>query len=269
MKNSSTEPDRTGQSVNASQSARRRRRPSPSNDQLLDKAFELFVDLGYERTSLEAITAAAGLAKRTVYVRYRDKETLFTASTQRAIEQWILPIETLRNAETDDVEQTLQTIGRLLLENILSPAGQRLLQLTSSVSRHMPEVGAHNVEQGTKPTLAYLADLLRRRIGPGFRCFSSVDEAAMAFLNLVIGGPAHFASMGVLLDRASIDRYVESGVCLFLHGVLSPEVSSIPALEDENLRLKKLLAQSMVQLDIAQQTLAQMRSARAAPTDLS
>ena len=132
---------------NSEASPTRRRRPSPSNDQLLDKAFELFVELGYDGTSLEAITAAAGLAKRTVYVRYHDKERLFIASVRHAIERWILPIQTLREAETADLEETLLRIGRLLLDNVLSPEGLRLLQLTSAVARQHPEISAHNVEQ--------------------------------------------------------------------------------------------------------------------------
>jgi len=41
--------------------------------QLLDKALELFVANGFERTTIEAITTAVGMAKRTVYARYGDK----------------------------------------------------------------------------------------------------------------------------------------------------------------------------------------------------
>ena len=241
------------ESKETERSERRRRRPSPSNDQLLDKAFELFVELGYERTSLEAITAAAGLAKRTVYVRYRDKESLFVASLQRAIEQWILPVEQLRDAETDDLEATLLAIGRSLVSNVVSPAGMRLLQLTGAVSRQMPEIGAHNVELGTKPTLAYLSRLLARRIGSRLRCFDNADDAAMAFMNLVVSGPANFVSMGVLLDSGSIERYLHSSVCSFLHGIAPPDDKTYVALEEENTRLKKLLAETMIQLDIERQ----------------
>lgn len=261
MKNGNIQPNHIGDVIpqRLQSVGRRRRRPSPSNDQLLDKAFKLFVKLGYERTSIEAITAAAGVAKRTVYMRYQDKETLFTAATQRAIEQWILPIETLRNAEMNDLEETLLRIGRLLLDNVLSPAGLRLLRLTGSVSRQLPELGAHNVEQGTKPTLAYLADLFQRRIGSRLRGFAAPEGAAMAFMNLVVSGPANFVEMGVLMDRTSIERHLRSSVCLFLHGVLLPSDKALPALEDENLRLKKILAETMIRLDVAQQALRQGR----------
>src|SRR6516164_3045395 len=108
----------------APKSGRRRpRRPSLSNEQLLDEALDLFLEQGFERTSIEEITATAGMAKRTVYLRYGDKKSLFKAALERAIEDWIVPVERLRAAETPDLEQSLLAIGRILLDNILSSAG--------------------------------------------------------------------------------------------------------------------------------------------------
>src|ERR1700756_978146 len=79
-------------------------RPTLSNEELLDKALDIFLEKGFERTSIDAITAAAGMAKRTVYLRYSDKTALFKAALERAIEEWIVPIAVLRAAETDDLE---------------------------------------------------------------------------------------------------------------------------------------------------------------------
>jgi AcrR family transcriptional regulator len=42
-------------------------------------ALDLFVRDGYERTSVDAIAAEAGVSKRTVYSHYADKERLFLA----------------------------------------------------------------------------------------------------------------------------------------------------------------------------------------------
>ena len=145
---------------------RRPGRPSLSNEELLDHACDLFLDQGFERTSIEAICARAGMAKRTVYARYGDKTSLFRAALQRAIELWIVPIERLRAAEEDDLEASLLAVGQILLANIMSPAGLRLLRLTNSESSRSPEIGAYNVAQGTEPTIAYLAALFVRRF-PG------------------------------------------------------------------------------------------------------
>src|SRR5690606_37548096 len=121
--------------------------------------------------------------------RYGDKETLFKAALARAIEDWMVPVERLRAAEVDDLEATLLAIAQMLLTNILAPAGMRLLRLSNAVSVSMPEIAAANTRMGTEPTLAYLADLFRRRLLPDDAPEPEADEAALAFLHLVVGGP--------------------------------------------------------------------------------
>ena len=247
----------TPESADPLTSTRRRRRPSINNEQLLERAFELFVESGFEGTSIDAITAEAGIAKRTIYSRYGDKESLFKAAMQHEIALWAVALDGLRGAETDDLEESLVRVGEILLDSVLSPRGLRLLQLTSSVARRMPEIGAHNIEQGTGPMLTFLEDLFRRRLGTGVQCSLDPADAAMAFMNLVVGGPANTVAQGQPIDDKFKQQYVKSSVCLFLRGVLPLPIVSpdhrLAALEDENLRLKKLLAETMIDLDIVQQ----------------
>jgi TetR/AcrR family transcriptional repressor of mexJK operon len=246
-------------------------RPTLSNEELLDKALDLFLEKGFERTTIDAITASAGMAKRTVYLRYSDKTALFKAALQRAIEDWIVPVERLRAAESDDVEETLLRVGQILLENLMGPAGLRLLRITNAESARMPEIGAYTHQNGTAPTIAYLADLIQRRI-PFRSDIADAQEAAFAFLYLVACGPATMAAWGVVLDNAAIDRHTEYCVRLFLYGLLPREASGAmadgaaapsglthaemnaprsqrwEALETENRRLRKLLLDSMLQV---------------------
>lgn len=246
-------------------------RPTLTNEELLDKALDLFLENGFERTTIDAITASAGMAKRTVYLRYSDKTALFKAALQRAIEDWIVPVERLRAAESDDVEETLLRVGQILMENLMSPAGLRLLRITNAESARMPEIGAYTTQNGTAPTIAYLADLIQRRI-PFRSDIADAQEAAFAFLYLVACGPATMAAWGVVLDAAAIDRHTQYCVRLFLYGLLPREASAgaargangsaqsgpahaetnVPrsqqALETENRRLKKLLLDSMLQV---------------------
>jgi TetR/AcrR family transcriptional regulator, mexJK operon transcriptional repressor len=233
--------------------ARRPGRPTLSDEQLLDIALDLFLEHGFERTSIDAITAAAGMAKRTVYARYGDKETLFKAALTRAIDEWIVPMDRLRAAECEGLEATLLKIARILLHNILSPAGMRLLRLSNAVSVNMPEIAASNTRMGTEPTLAYLSDLFRRRLLPGDAPDAEADEAALAFLHLVVGGPASTAAWGVVLDDAAIERHTRYCVRLFLHGALPAPGSG--AVERENRRLKALVGDALAQLDQARAAL--------------
>lgn len=234
--------DATAQIESSTKPARRRPgRPTLSNEQLLDTALDLFLEKGFERTSIEAICAAAGMAKRTVYARYGDKTALFKAALTRAIEDWIVPIERLREQESEDLEATLLRIGQILVANVLSPAGLRLLRLTNAESVRMPEISAFSVQRGTEPTLAYLADLFRRRIGRDTNGSVSADELAQAFLSLVVGGVSNNAAWGLVLPQEAIDRHTTYSVQLFLHGVLpAPAVATA----EENRRLKALLSET-------------------------
>lgn len=230
-------------------------RPTLSTEQLLDIALDLFLENGFERTSIDAITAAAGMAKRTVYARYGDKETLFRAALARAIEDWMVPVEQMRAAETGELEKTLLTIGQMLLSNILSPAGLRLLRLSNAVSVSMPEIAAANTRMGTEPTLAYLADLFRRRLLPEDAPPPEADEAALAFLHLVVGGPASTAAWGVVLDDVAIDRHTRYCVRLFLHGAL-PAIGA-GEIEREIRRLRAIAGETVELLTQAQEKLRQ------------
>ncbi|MEJ5977841.1 TetR/AcrR family transcriptional regulator [Novosphingobium sp. PS1R-30] len=226
---------------------RRPGRPTLSDEQLLDIALDLFLEHGFERTSIDAITAAAGMAKRTVYARYADKEALFKAALARAIDEWMVPVARLRAAEVDDLEKALLAIAQMLLTNILSPAGLRLLRLSNAVSVSMPEIAAANTRMGTEPTLDYLADLFRRRLLPADAPAPEAQEAALAFLHLVVGGPASTAAWGVAFDDDSIDRHTRYCVRLFLHGALPVQDRGL--IERENRRLRAQAAEAAEVLD--------------------
>lgn len=223
---------------------RRPGRPTLTNEQLLDTALDLFLENGFERTSIDAIAAAAGMAKRTVYARYEDKNALFIAALTRAIEEWIVPVDELRAVETDDFEDTLLAIGRILVANVLRPGGLRLLRLTNAVAAQMPEVAAFNVQKGTEPTLAYLADLFVRRLGSDQISREEADFAAQAFIDLVPGGPANAGARGVVLHDDAVDRHTQFGVRLFLHGLLPMDHQRI-----ENERLQQMIAATLDDLE--------------------
>jgi TetR/AcrR family transcriptional repressor of mexJK operon len=242
--------DHTGAEARRGPGRPTRKQIKQRNLELLDKALDLFLERGFERTTIDAITASVGMAKRTVYLRYGDKAALFKASLQRAIEEWIVPVERLRAAETEDMEQSLLKIGQILVANIMSPAGLRLMRITNAESGRLPEIGAYALQQGTERTIAYLADLFRRRIRPADVEMFDPEEAALGFLYLVVGGPASMTAWGLVLDEAAIDKHTRDCVRLFLHGLLprKQEARSLEALEDENRRLKMLLAESMLEL---------------------
>lgn len=65
-----------------------RRRPLEAErrrEALLDAAHRAFVELGYERTSLDAVIAEVGGSRRNIYVEFGGKEGLLAAVVERII----------------------------------------------------------------------------------------------------------------------------------------------------------------------------------------
>ena len=178
---------------------------------------------------------------------------MFKAALQRAIADWIVPVGRLRAAEGADLEQSLLSVGSILLANIMSPAGLRLLRLTNAESGRLPEIGAYNVQAGTEPTIAYLADLFRRSLGDAVAPLDA-REAAEGFLHLVTG-PGIDAAWGIKRDEAALARHIRSSVRLFLHGMLAER-------RGEGAELAGLLDNSLAALDAAREQLLLAKAAR-------
>jgi len=183
------------------------------NRELLDRALDLFLERGFEGTTIEAIVDSVGMARRTVYARYGDKITLFKAALQRAIDDWVVPEERLRAAETGDFEGTLLAVARLMVASALTPSGMRLTRIAHAEVIRMPEIGAYLADRTERIALAYLADLFRRRLAlPG------AEDAALAFMLLVVDG-AFQARVWHGADDAELARQVAYRTKLFLGGV--------------------------------------------------
>jgi len=189
------------------------------HEELLDRALELFLERGFELVTMEAIAAAVGMTKRTVYARYEDKRALFKAAVQRAVDRWIVPVETLQAVETDDLETTLIEVARIRLANAISPTGLRLQRIVNAESYRFPEIFDQSFDQGTRPTLAYLADLLKRHAAKGEVQIEDADIAASVFLSMVIGGPIRTAVHGRPIDTTAYDDRIQICVRMFLNGV--------------------------------------------------
>ena len=70
---------------------------------LLDVATTLFMERGFDGTSIDAVAEAAGISKPTVYARYRDKRDLFAAVLLGRIRDWLAPLSAAAEARPPTV----------------------------------------------------------------------------------------------------------------------------------------------------------------------
>ncbi|NTY58185.1 TetR/AcrR family transcriptional regulator [Mycolicibacterium sphagni] len=196
-----------------------RERAQQRHEELLDCALGVFLDHGFDRATIDGIAAAAGMAKRTIYARYADKAALFEAAVQRAVDRWIIPVDTLREVETQDLEETLVAIARIRLESYTSPAGIALQRILNAEGYRFPDLYRLAFEQGTVPALRLIADMLSRHAAMGSVQLEDPEVLAGAFLSITVGGPATGVMWGVVLDPDVLDHRIRTCVRVFLDGV--------------------------------------------------
>src|ERR1700686_3390786 len=82
---------------------------------LLEVATKLFMERGFDCTSIDAVAETAGVSKPTVYARYHDKRDLFTAVLRATIQRWLAPLSAAAAAakgKPRSVETTLHDLSR-------------------------------------------------------------------------------------------------------------------------------------------------------------
>jgi AcrR family transcriptional regulator len=189
------------------------------HEELLNFALDIFLERGFEQTTMEEIATHVGMSKRTVYARYADKGALFKAAVRRAIERYTVPREAVEAVATDDLEETLAAIARQRIANLATPVATKLQRILSAQSYRFPELFKAAFEEGAGPTISFLSELFVRYSRQGQLNVTEPRRAASAFLSLVVGGPARVIVSGNRLDETQIETHIRFAVGLFLRGV--------------------------------------------------
>lgn len=187
--------------------------------ELLDTALDMFLDKGFELTTMEGVAAAVGMTKRTIYARYEDKAALFLAAVQRAIERTRMSPAALDALASDDLEQTLAAVARTRIADLMTPQGLKLRRVINTESYRFPEIFTLSYEQGAKPVIDFLTDLFRRHDSAGAVCVERPEMAANVFMSMVVGGPVRLLASGEAMRQDEIEDWIGTAVRLFLNGV--------------------------------------------------
>jgi AcrR family transcriptional regulator len=159
-----------------------RRRPL-----VLDSAFELFLERGYEGTSMAAIADAAGVTKPVVYDCYPSKEELFSALLAREEERVLADIaEAIASAleEGGDLEQTLVRALTAFLSGVArSPDAYRIVFLGEGGAN---AAVARRAQRGRERQVEAIAALARPQLG-GLAVDDELDARARLIGHVSVG----------------------------------------------------------------------------------
>lgn len=100
-------------------SERRKRAITEMKEGILDAASTLFINTGYEETTLRKIAKAIGYNPATIYNYYGNKEEIFFALQRRAFSKFYEEFEDLRKSTLSGFEK-FQMMGKTYVEFALS-----------------------------------------------------------------------------------------------------------------------------------------------------
>lgn len=126
---------------------------------LLSAATELFLDKGYDGTSMDDVAAKAAVSKPTVYKYFSDKERLFAAivlATTSDMNGLVHLVSETMGGQTS-VEPALLLLARRFLTALMQPRVLRLRRLVMANADRFPDVGRSWYEQGFERALSTLA----------------------------------------------------------------------------------------------------------------
>ncbi len=191
---------------------------------LLDVATTLFMERGFDGTSIDAVAEAAGVSKPTVYARYHDKRDLFAAVLRGRIQDWLAPLSVAAEAQATEVdpksiETTLNELSRHMLAQALRPEGAILRRMVAAQAVQFPELAKLAHEEGWMRGVRGVAVLLRQFAIRGEIRVDDPELAAELFLNLLLGHSVRLDLHGIATDPEFQERRRRAAVELFLNGV--------------------------------------------------
>jgi AcrR family transcriptional regulator len=186
---------------------------------LIEIAGAMFMKLGFDGTSIDAVAEAASMSKRTVYARYKDKGELFSAVLRDLIERWLVPITRFQSSDAE-LEPMLLEIARHLLTSALAPQAVSLHRIIIGEAERRPEFGRLAHSEGRQAGIRAIAAALKRHRGQ-LRS-NDLEQAAEQFMSLVIDSSLRLATLGIQPRESNIEDRIRAAVDLFLNGARRP-----------------------------------------------
>lgn len=182
---------------------------------ILEAGKRLFLESGFERTSMDAIAAAAGVSKITVYSHFQDKDTLFRAVCKGVCEQQ-MPHEMFVLDRAAPLRQQLMQIGRAFFGLVMSPESIALNRLMTA--QQEPKLAQLFWEEGPKRMKSEFMEFLAAEVAEGALAIDDTYRAAGHFFCLLKGEPFFRVSCGLPFApvKGEVDEHVASVVELFL-----------------------------------------------------
>lgn len=160
-------------------------------------AQRLFFAHGYGATSMNAIAAAVGGSKTTLWSLFPSKLALFEAVVEAIVRDYGRAL-TVDLDGAPDVETGLVRMGDSIMETIMSDSVTGIHRLVMGEAARVPELGRVMFERGPGPGMARFAAWLERQMQAGRLKHGDPALAAQQFAGMCRSGVVDRHLMGMV-----------------------------------------------------------------------
>ncbi|MFJ4223563.1 TetR/AcrR family transcriptional regulator [Microbacterium sp. NPDC089695] len=149
---------------------------------ILDAAAGLFLENGYDRTSLARVASAANVSTATLFKQFPTKAALFEATVLAA---GGASGSSVVDPPVGDLVDGLRSLGREYADLLIRPRMIGLMRTVIAESPRFPELRERTFDFGTLPVLAALGRYLRAEHAAGTADIADPDLASAQFLGMI------------------------------------------------------------------------------------
>lgn len=203
-------------------------RARAKRDQIRVAAQKLFLERGFAGVSTDAISAAAGVSKETLYNYFPNKEELLTDCLEQLItnssaDEPLAADGITSIGDRDALRNALLVLAHQLIANLMQPDYLALVRVIITETPRLPRLG--DLFRSTVPEAAFrsVTDLLIRAQGQGVVRIEDMQTASRAFVGPLL---TYVLMDGLLVGEGPIrkpssDR-LEAVVDLYLRAITTP-----------------------------------------------
>jgi TetR/AcrR family transcriptional regulator, mexJK operon transcriptional repressor len=200
------------------QRMRRIPRGEKRRDEIAAVAEQVFLELGFNDTTMQIVASRAGASKETLYRHFGSKEGLFSEVIRTRAARFFGDFER-EIGQHNDPRAVLKELGFNMLNKLLNDDRLCLFRIVVYEVQRTPEIGRIFFEQGPKQLLKEVSNYLEYATAQGMlNCDEPLLQAKL-FLGAVVAN-RHIIQLVApdeeKLTEEVIRRHVEEAVSMFL-----------------------------------------------------
>lgn len=196
---------------------RGRPRDEEKNVAILEAAVTLFLEKGYDSTSMDEIARHAGVSKQTVYSHFSGKQELFATAIRTTIEHYSVR-QALSDVDQHTLEDDLRAVSTSFARLLVSREAIHMFRLLSARAALGNELAKIFWDSGPAIMIEEFVNFLRGWCDAGALKIDNLEEASRLMFWL-LKGDLHFnLAIGLIEDfeDQQLTDHVEFCVDLFL-----------------------------------------------------